>query len=190
MRSTKRQASCWISTRYSARTYAKEKRPTNVGCSLQVAYKLSQPWPFPSSLMIGCVATMSEDEIRRQKISVDYHELDEARWFDVQEVSEMLARTTQVQCHCGLRGVHASSTAADDSVLTRTLPLAGRRAGRGPAAPAAASHHLAPPRQVVASRAKCQAPVNELPTRPCASVYDQRGIANRHDDGAQRGQEV
>jgi hypothetical protein len=62
----------------------------------KVAYKLSQPWPFPASLMIGCVATMHEAEIQRQKVSVDYHELDEARWFDVKEVAAMLARSTQV----------------------------------------------------------------------------------------------
>ncbi|ELR24060.1 hydrolase, NUDIX, putative [Acanthamoeba castellanii str. Neff] len=62
----------------------------------KVAYKLSQPWPFPASLMIGCVATMHEAEIQRQKVSVDYHELDEARWFDVKEVAAMLARSTQL----------------------------------------------------------------------------------------------
>jgi len=61
----------------------------------KVAYKLSQPWPFPSSLMIGCVATMNTEEISRQKVNVDNNELDEARWFDVKEVSAMLDRSTQ-----------------------------------------------------------------------------------------------
>jgi NADH pyrophosphatase NudC (nudix superfamily) len=46
--------------------------------------------------MIGCVATMHEAEIQRQKVTVDHHELDEARWFDVNEVSAMLRRSAQV----------------------------------------------------------------------------------------------
>ena len=75
----------------------------------KVAYKLSQPWPFPASLMIGCVATMHEAEIQRQKVSVDYHELDEARWFDVKEVAAMLARSTQVPPRTLLLGLARSA---------------------------------------------------------------------------------
>jgi hypothetical protein len=75
----------------------------------KVAYKLSQPWPFPASLMIGCVATMHEAEIQRQKVSVDYHELDEARWFDVKEVAAMLARSTQVPPRTLLLGLALSA---------------------------------------------------------------------------------
>jgi NAD+ diphosphatase len=84
----------------------------------KVAYKLSQPWPFPASLMIGCVATMHEAEIQRQKVSVDYHELDEARWFDVKEVAAMLARSTQVPPRTLLLGLARSAHDRD-------------RAGRG-----------------------------------------------------------
>ncbi len=50
-----------------------------------VRYVLSQPWPFPSSLMIGLIAQgLSED------ITLD-DELEEARWFSRAEVTAMLA---------------------------------------------------------------------------------------------------
>jgi NAD+ diphosphatase len=54
----------------------------------QVKYFRSQPWPFPSSLMIGCHAqALSHDVV------VDHTELEGARWFDREEVAAMLART-------------------------------------------------------------------------------------------------
>jgi NAD+ diphosphatase len=53
----------------------------------RVAYLASQPWPFPSSLMIGCQA-----EALSRDIVVDRTELDDARWFDREEVASMLAR--------------------------------------------------------------------------------------------------
>ena len=53
----------------------------------RVAYFRSQPWPFPSSLMIGCHA-----EALSHDIVVDRNELDDARWFDREEVAPMLAR--------------------------------------------------------------------------------------------------
>lgn len=40
-----------------------------------VTYLGTQPWPFPSSLMIGCMAEASS-----LKVSVDEVELEEARW--------------------------------------------------------------------------------------------------------------
>lgn len=43
----------------------------------EVRYLGSQPWPFPSSLMIGCVA-----EALSERVEVDPEELEEARWFD------------------------------------------------------------------------------------------------------------
>ncbi len=53
----------------------------------QVKYFRSQPWPFPSSLMIGCHAqALSHDLV------VDHNELEGARWFDREEVASMLAR--------------------------------------------------------------------------------------------------
>ncbi|NJC35142.1 NAD+ diphosphatase [Sphingomonas jejuensis] len=41
-----------------------------------VRYVASQPWPFPSSLMIGCIATVAD-----RHITVDRTELEDARWF-------------------------------------------------------------------------------------------------------------
>jgi NAD+ diphosphatase len=41
-----------------------------------VGYVASQPWPFPSQLMIGCHAIAEGDAI-----TIDARELDEARWF-------------------------------------------------------------------------------------------------------------
>jgi len=51
-----------------------------------VTYLASQPWPFPSSLMIGCTArALSRDLV------VDKTELDDARWFSREEVASALA---------------------------------------------------------------------------------------------------
>ena len=52
----------------------------------QVRYVASQPWPFPSSMMIGCFAEAEADEIR-----VDGVEIVSARWFGKKAVSKMLA---------------------------------------------------------------------------------------------------
>jgi NAD+ diphosphatase len=51
----------------------------------EVAYVASQPWPFPSSLMLGCLARATS-----QAIHVDGAELEDARWFDRAEVVAML----------------------------------------------------------------------------------------------------
>jgi NAD+ diphosphatase len=50
-----------------------------------VAYHSSQPWPFPSSLMIGLIAQGMTSEI-----AIDREELEDARWFARQEVVDML----------------------------------------------------------------------------------------------------
>ena len=51
----------------------------------EVVYYASQPWPFPSSLMIGCFAhALSED------FEVDSVEITEARWFTREELREAL----------------------------------------------------------------------------------------------------
>jgi NAD+ diphosphatase len=53
-----------------------------------VKYYMTQPWPYPSSLMIGCTArALNED------IVVDRIELEDARWFSRGEARQMLART-------------------------------------------------------------------------------------------------
>ena len=46
-----------------------------------VTYVASQPWPFPSSLMIGCHSHADSAEL-----TIDTTELDEARWFTRAEV--------------------------------------------------------------------------------------------------------
>jgi NAD+ diphosphatase len=46
-----------------------------------VRYIASQPWPFPSSLMIGCRARALGDAL-----TIDFTELDDARWFTRAEV--------------------------------------------------------------------------------------------------------
>ena len=50
-----------------------------------VSYHASQPWPFPSSLMIGCVA-----ESLDAAITLDPEELADARWFSRDAVAAML----------------------------------------------------------------------------------------------------
>jgi NAD+ diphosphatase len=54
----------------------------------RVNYFASQPWPFPSSLMIGCHA-----EALTREIVIDRSELDDARWFEREEVATMLLRS-------------------------------------------------------------------------------------------------
>jgi NAD+ diphosphatase len=51
-----------------------------------VHYIASQPWPFPSSLMIGCHAIAMSREL-----TIDRSELDDARWFTRAEVAEAMA---------------------------------------------------------------------------------------------------
>jgi NAD+ diphosphatase len=53
----------------------------------RVTYFASQPWPFPSSLMIGCHA-----EALTREIKIDPGELADARWFDREQVALMLLR--------------------------------------------------------------------------------------------------
>jgi NAD+ diphosphatase len=54
----------------------------------RVRYFRSQPWPFPSSLMIGCHA-----EALTTDIIIDRNELEDARWYGRDEAASMLART-------------------------------------------------------------------------------------------------
>ena len=51
-----------------------------------IRYVASQPWPFPSSLMIGCYARADD-----AAITIDATELDDARWFSREEVEEAMA---------------------------------------------------------------------------------------------------
>lgn len=51
-----------------------------------VTYVASQPWPFPSSLMIGCHAHATSAEL-----TIDTTELEEADWFTREEVAAAMA---------------------------------------------------------------------------------------------------
>lgn len=70
----------------------------------RVAYACSQPWPFPSSLMIGCVAEALDDALK-----VDPTELEAALWAEKGEIAASLA------------GAPARFTAARPGAVARTL---------------------------------------------------------------------
>jgi NAD+ diphosphatase len=53
-----------------------------------VSYVTTQPWPFPSSLMIGMIAEATTTEI-----TLDPEELEDARWFTRSELEMMLSGT-------------------------------------------------------------------------------------------------
>ncbi|SCZ10652.1 NAD(+) diphosphatase [Microvirga guangxiensis] len=53
-----------------------------------VRYLTSQPWPFPSNIMIGCMGEAISDEI-----NFDRNELEDARWFSKDDVRRMLDGT-------------------------------------------------------------------------------------------------
>jgi len=54
----------------------------------EVRYLASQPWPFPSSIMIGCVG-----EALTAEIDFDKDELEDARWFSKEDIRRMLEGT-------------------------------------------------------------------------------------------------
>ncbi|WP_029556956.1 NAD(+) diphosphatase [Xanthobacter sp. 91] len=54
----------------------------------EVRYFATQPWPFPMSLMIGCIAQATSEDL-----VIDRNELEDARWFGRDEVMLMLTRT-------------------------------------------------------------------------------------------------
>jgi len=51
----------------------------------QVRYHSTQPWPYPSSLMIGLIA-----EVENEDAAPDQTELDEVRWFTRPEARELI----------------------------------------------------------------------------------------------------
>jgi len=51
----------------------------------EVAYHSSQPWPFPSSLMIGCHGQALDTDIK-----IDPEEMADVRWFERNEVAKAL----------------------------------------------------------------------------------------------------
>jgi NAD+ diphosphatase len=67
-----------------AREVAEE---AGIACT-DVAYYRAQPWPYPSSLMIGCTARATSTAI-----TIDRTELEDARWFSRADARLMLQRT-------------------------------------------------------------------------------------------------
>jgi len=55
-----------------------------------VEYLSSQPWPFPSQLMIGCTSVTDDPEL-----TIDTTELDDARWFSRAELEAARAAGTE-----------------------------------------------------------------------------------------------
>jgi len=51
-----------------------------------VDYLASQPWPFPNSLMFGCVGIAQTEEI-----TIDKNELEDARWVSREELADVFA---------------------------------------------------------------------------------------------------
>ncbi len=50
-----------------------------------VEYIKSQPWPFPSSLMIGVIGKALHNDI-----NIENDELDDARWFTKKQIAEVI----------------------------------------------------------------------------------------------------
>jgi len=59
-----------------------------VRCTTSADYLFCQPWPFPSSLMVGLIL-----EADGEDITVDTSELETARWFTREETASMMAGT-------------------------------------------------------------------------------------------------
>jgi NAD+ diphosphatase len=62
------------------------REEASIACG-EIVYLASQPWPFPSTLMIGCLARASGGEI-----VLGDHELEDARWFTRDEVAAMFEK--------------------------------------------------------------------------------------------------
>ena len=68
----------------AVRREVREESGIRVG---RVKYLAAQPWPFPSTLMMGFLAEAISEEI-----AIDPEELADARWFAREEVRAMVAR--------------------------------------------------------------------------------------------------
>lgn len=69
----------------AVRREVEEEAGVRVG---RVRFFGSQAWPFPFSLMLGCVAVADADS---DELRVDEHELEHAQWFSREEVVDMVA---------------------------------------------------------------------------------------------------
>ncbi|XP_013919079.1 PREDICTED: peroxisomal NADH pyrophosphatase NUDT12 [Thamnophis sirtalis] len=71
----------------AVRREVEEESGVKVG---RVEYVSCQPWPMPSSLMIGCIAAAVSTEIK-----VDNIEIEDARWFSREQIIEILNKKNQ-----------------------------------------------------------------------------------------------
>jgi NAD+ diphosphatase len=62
------------------------REETGIICG-EVSYFASQPWPYPSSLMVGAIT-----EALTSEIVIDHNELEDARWFDREEAIALIKR--------------------------------------------------------------------------------------------------
>lgn len=69
----------------AVRREIKEEAGIQVGA---VCYLASQPWPFPSSLMIGCIAKAITTDL-----TIDHLELEDARWFSREEARTLFSES-------------------------------------------------------------------------------------------------
>jgi NAD+ diphosphatase len=53
-----------------------------------ISIAANQPWPFPSSLMIGLIGEALNDQV-----NIDHKEIEHARWFEADEIGEMMRGT-------------------------------------------------------------------------------------------------
>ena len=72
----------------AVRREVEEEAGVRVGA---VRYVFSQPWPFPASLMLGCLAEGLSDEI-----AIDPEELEDARWFSRTELTAAMEGRSEV----------------------------------------------------------------------------------------------
>jgi NAD+ diphosphatase len=79
----------------------------------EVTYHSSQPWPFPHSLMLGCVGRAETTEI-----TIDSGEIAEARWFTRADARAMLERRHP-------DGLHVPGKQAIANVLIRNFVESG-----------------------------------------------------------------
>jgi NADH pyrophosphatase NudC (nudix superfamily) len=109
-------------------------------------YHASQPWPFPSSLMIGCHAEALTDRHRG-----DETELEDCRWFSRDEVRAMLAGAHPA-------GDRPEGAAADgDRQPAGTGPPVKPESGLGRTrdTPALAAPAFKPPKRYFGTTRKC-----------------------------------
>jgi NAD+ diphosphatase len=92
-----------------------------------VVYHSSQPWPFPNSLMIGCIAEAVTD-----KVKLEDKELDDAGWFSRTEVVEALSGSRTISFDSpGVGGLRIPPETAIAHQLIKTWAVEKEWGGEG-----------------------------------------------------------